>query len=88
MPGPHNKRLLRSSTKLVGELRDDKVDLLFGAAPRITVAPFQKDNEIVSPAFNTLDFFRSELLPLMIDFVSELLPFRSQHIVLHRVTFN
>jgi hypothetical protein len=77
---------LGRSTKPVLEFIHDTIDFLFGAAPRIAISALKQDHQIGAPPLDSIDFIGAQLSPMVLDFISELLPFGFESIELHEVT--
>jgi hypothetical protein len=74
---------LRCPAEPVRELIDDEVDLSLGAPARIAIAAFEKEDEIVALAVNAIEIISAEVLPLIVEFTSKMLPLCSQNILVH-----
>src|SRR5262250_633053 len=77
---------LRCSPKLVLKLGYDSFDFAFGATSRVSILSLEQDNETVAPPIETIDFIGTELIPVAVDFITELLPLCFQNTQMHYLT--
>ena len=59
-----------------------KIDLLLGTASGISVTPFEQHNQMIS-LLDMIEVIGCEVLPLVVEFASKLLPTGPQNIVIH-----
>ena len=74
------------SSELVLEFGHDSLDFSFGAATSISVSPFQQAHEVVTFAVDPVEFLRTELSPLVVQFISKVFPLRPQNVQPHVIS--
>jgi hypothetical protein len=74
---------LRRPSKLVLELGHNTLDLFFSAPSRISVSAFEQDDEVIAQAIDLIEIVRTEFSPVVVDFVSKVLPLCPENVLMH-----
>jgi len=79
----NSPQMLRRSPEPVLELGHNALDFPLGAFPRISVFGFEQDNQVVASTVDAIDIVGAEFCPLMVDFISKVLPSVPENVLLH-----
>jgi hypothetical protein len=82
MPGLCLIGFLRCFAEPIRKFVHKKINLHLGATPGKSVTSFEKHDQMI-PLLDTVEFIGCEMLPLIVEFGSNLLPSSSQNIVKH-----
>jgi len=70
-------------SQLVFELGHNAFDLFFSAPSRIAIFAFEQNDEVISPAVDLIEIIGTEFSPVVVDFISEVLPLCPENVLLH-----
>jgi hypothetical protein len=73
----------RRSAQSIFELVHESLDLPFCAAARISVPAFQQDYKDIPLSVDLIEIVRAELLPFMVQLVTQLFPPGGQNVLVH-----
>src|SRR5262249_21729317 len=71
------------SPQLVFKLSQDAFDFSLRSPARIAVPAFKQDTEVVAPTVDFVEIARAEFSPVVVDFISEMLPLGFENVLFH-----